>query len=273
MTHGGVIKHYFVDEAGDLTLFDKRRRIVVGKEGVSRCFMMGLVDLPDPEDAHRKLEELRKELLNDPYFRGVPSMQPEAKKTAACFHANNDLPEVRREVLKLLPSLNAKVLVAIKRKNVLAEYHKQLYENTGEKFKTNAVYDELVKIVFYGKLHSADENRIVFARLGKAKREKALREALIETKQTFDKRWGRKPDPLTCIEAAYPTESAGLQIADYYLWALQRMYEKQEDRFYSLLQDQYRLIRDLDDTRNKPYGEYYKDSNKLDLQKMLPVAS
>lgn len=273
MTAEKVVKHYFVDEAGDLTLFDRRKRIVVGRQGVSRCFMVGLVDFPAPEEARRKLEELRADLLADPYFRNVPSMQPEAKKTAACFHANNDLPEVRREVLRLLPSFNAKVLVAVKRKNVLAEHHKLLYESKGEKFKTNAVYDELVKIVCHNKLHSADENRIVFARLGKANREKALREALVETKQEFDRRWGKRPDPPMRIEAAYPTESAGLQVADYYLWALQRMYEKQEDRFFYLLQSQYRLIRDLDDTRNKPYGEYYKDSNPLDLQKMLPVAS
>lgn len=235
--------------------------------------MVALVDLPDPGEAHEKLEELRGELLADPYFRDVPSMQPEQKKTASCFHANNDLPEVRREVFKLLPSFDAKVLVAIKRKDVLVEYYKDLYERTGEKFKTNVVYDELVKIVCYNKLHSADENRIVFARLGKAKREKALREALLETKQAFDRKWGKKPDPPIHIEASYPTESAGLQIADYYLWALQRMYERQEDRFFRLLEPQYRLIRDLDDTRNKPYGEYYKDSNKLRLEKMLPVIS
>lgn len=273
MAAGKVVKHYFVDEAGDLTLFDRRKRIVVGKEGISKCFMVGLVDLPDPDEAHRKLEELRAGLLADPYFRGVPSMQPKEKKTAVCFHANNDLPEVRREVFKLLPSFDAKVLIAIKRKAVLAEHYKDLYENKGEKFKPDTVYDELVKIVCYNKLHSADENRIVFARRGKAKRERALREALIETKSAFDKKWGKRPDPPTHIDAAYPTESAGLQVADYYLWAIQRMYERQEDRFFRLLESQYRLIRDLDDTRNKPYGEYYKDSNRLELEKILPVAS
>lgn len=267
------VKHYFVDEAGDLTLFDKRKRIVVGKEGVSRCFMVDLVDLPNPDEAYRKLEELRAELLDDPYFRGVPSMQPQAKKTAVCFHANEDLPEVRREVFKLLSSVEAKVLIAIKRKSALAEHHRELYKCTGEKFKPDTVYDELVKIVFYNKLHSADENRIVFARRGKAKRERALREALIDTKRTFDERWGKQPDPPTRINAAYPTESAGLQVADYYLWAIQRMYERKEDRYFRLLESRYRLVRDLDDTRNKPYGEYYKDSNKLELGKILPVTS
>ncbi len=268
-----TIKHYFVDEAGDLTLFDRRKRIIVGKEGASRCFMVGLVDLPNPEEARGKLDELRKELLSDPYFRGVPSMQPEANKTAAHFHAKDDLPEVRREVFRLLASLDAKVLVAIKRKEDLAKYYRELHKKTGEKFRPDTVYDELIKINFYDKLHSADENRIVFARRGKHKREQALRKALIETKQKFDNNWGKRPDPPNTLRAAYPSEFAGLQVADYYLWAIHRMYERGEDRFFRLLESRYRLIRDLDDTRNKEYGEYYHDKNKLTLEKILPVPS
>jgi hypothetical protein len=40
--------------------------------------------------------------LADPYFKGVPSMQADAKKTALFFHAKDDLPEVRREVFRVL---------------------------------------------------------------------------------------------------------------------------------------------------------------------------
>ena len=49
-----------------------------------------------------ELAALRAQLLSDPYFKGVPSMLPEAKKTALFFHAKDDLPEVRREVFKVL---------------------------------------------------------------------------------------------------------------------------------------------------------------------------
>lgn len=35
------IRYYFVDEAGDLSLFDKKKRIVLGKPGVSDFFMLG----------------------------------------------------------------------------------------------------------------------------------------------------------------------------------------------------------------------------------------
>jgi hypothetical protein len=115
-----IIKHYFVDEAGDLTLFNKRKQIVVGNEGSSSCFMVGMADILRPDDVKQKLDELRQELLNDPYFRAVPSMQPEQKKTAICFHAKDDLPEVRREVFKLLPSFEARIIIAVRRKLPMA---------------------------------------------------------------------------------------------------------------------------------------------------------
>src|SRR5687767_8534598 len=130
MTRGGEVKHYFVDEAGDLTLFNKRGRIIVGNEGVSRCFMLGLLELPDPALAHKKLEELRQELLANHYFSSAPSMQVKGNKTAIAFHANNDLPEVRYEVMRLLPSFDAKAIVGIRRKQQLAEHYKLIYLRT-----------------------------------------------------------------------------------------------------------------------------------------------
>jgi hypothetical protein len=92
----GSVRHYFVDEAGDGTLFDRRGRVILGTHGCSRFFILGLVDLPDPDAVDRELEDLWAQLLADPYFAGVPSMQPQARKTAQAFHSKDDLPEVRR---------------------------------------------------------------------------------------------------------------------------------------------------------------------------------
>ncbi|MDY0082359.1 MAG: hypothetical protein RBR74_04195 [Ignavibacteriaceae bacterium] len=68
-----------------------------------------------------------------------------------------------------------------------------------------------------------------------------------------------------------PTEVNGLQAIDYYLWALQGFYEKGETRFFDYVQSDFRLIMDLDDKRNKEYGEWYSDKNKLDLKKIKLV--
>jgi hypothetical protein len=58
---------------------------------------------------------------------------------------------------------------------------------------------------------------------------------------------------------------------DYFLWALQRLYERREERFFLLLAPQYRLVMDLDDNRRRPYGEWYSDYNPLSLEKIEPV--
>ncbi|MGH9421525.1 MAG: DUF3800 domain-containing protein, partial [Thermoanaerobaculia bacterium] len=65
----------------------------------------------------------------------------------------------------------------------------------------------------------------------------------------------------------------GLQAIDYFLWALQRFYERREDRYFAPLAAHYRVVMDLDDTRRKAYGEWYTDSNPLSMEKLKPVTS
>lgn len=270
MAERRLVNNYYVDEAGDLTLFNKCGHTIVGKEGVSWVFMVGVAYLPDPKLAHHKLEHLRDKLLADPYFKGVPSMQPERKKTAICFHATDDLPEVRREIFKLLPEFGAKVQVAIKRKEYLVKTARLLHQRK-TKLSPDDVYDDLVKRLFKTGLHTAEKNRIVFARRGKVRR-RALENAIKKAKINFEKKTGICSESKTVIFSAYPSQYPGLQVIDYYLWALQRMFERAEDRFFRLLAPAYRLVMDLDDTRNKPYGQWYSDSNPLELNKIKPVA-
>jgi hypothetical protein len=52
----------------------------------------------------------------------------------------------------------------------------------------------------------------------------------------------------------------GLQLADYCLWALQRLYERGEDRFLNLIAAKVGLIHDVDDIRKSGAGEYYNKS-------------
>ncbi len=267
-----IIKHLFIDEAGDLTLFNKRGKNIVGNEGVSHLFMIGLIYLPNPAFAREKLEELRRDLLADKYFRKIPSFQPERKKMAICFHAKDDLPEVRREVFRLLPALEAKVSIAIRRKNVLAEEAKRLFETEDRKITPNQIYDSLVSRVLRDQLHQADENRIVFARRGKTFRHAAFEDSIIHAKRGFAERWGESHDKPCLIDSGFPSEFAGLQIVDYYLWAVQRMFEREEERFFCSVASDYELILDLDDKRNREKGEIYSEHNPLEMEKIKPVA-
>ena len=264
-------KHFFVDEAGDLTLFDKKGRSLVGKEGVSNYFMVGFIELPDPDEAHEELELLRRYLLQDPYFSGVPSLQPETKRTASAFHAKDDPSEVRYEVIRTLPELGGKVVVAIRRKDALVRQFRAIYEQTGQKVRSDAVYDELVTEIFHRRLHPVNDNRVVFARRGKKDRAKALEKAIMKAGVYRTRRI--RPRMPGSVWSAFPHEEAGLQVVDYYLWAVQRVFERGEERFYRVLEPQYELIIDVDDKRRRRGGEWYTPENKLSAKKIKPFAS
>jgi hypothetical protein len=265
-----TIHHYFVDEAGDLTLFDKRGRRIIGNAGVSKYFMVGVALIPNPSFVSTELEKLRSSILSDPYFKNVPSLQVSRKKTAVCFHAKDDLPEIRREVFKLFPSFKTKILVAIRRKKSVADIAELTFSLLRQKLNTNQIYDDLVKRLFKNLLHKADTNEITFARRGKSVREEALRQAIKKAQLNFQQKWNIESSQPINIFPCYPSESAGLQVVDYYLWALQRLFERGEERFFLAIENDYRLIMDLDDTRKKEYGEWYSDSNPLRTEKIMP---
>ena len=52
------IKHYFVDEAGDPTLFDARGRVIAGTEGCSSHFILGVLSAVDPMALNQRVSEL-----------------------------------------------------------------------------------------------------------------------------------------------------------------------------------------------------------------------
>ena len=61
-------RYYFIDEGGDSILFSRTGKVLIGSEGGSRFFMLGLLEAPDPTALRRILGDLRARLMSDPYF-------------------------------------------------------------------------------------------------------------------------------------------------------------------------------------------------------------
>lgn len=229
--HSQTISRYYVDEAGDSTLFAERGRVLIGTPGCSRFFILGFVEICDPERVTSELEELRSALLADPYFHGVPSMQADGRKTALAFHAKDDLPEVRREVLALLLRQDLHFRAAVKDKMQVLHY---VQERSGTdspyRYHPNELYDYLVRALFKNELHKADAYEVYFSKRGKADRTDALRSALEQARARFQDQWGIPGNATIMIHGVNPVYCAGVQVADYMLWALQRYYERGEGR-------------------------------------------
>lgn len=261
-----VVRYYFVDEAGDPMLFNRKKQIVVGNAGCSTYFMLGKVDLDEPATMADELESLRQRLLADPYFKGVPSMQPEQKKTALGFHATDDLPEVRREVFKWLADQPIRFYAVIRHKRVIAE---KVREHNRKKptyrYHPNQLYDRCISQLFRERLHKHDGYKIYFARRGSSDRTEALRNALEAARTSFYEKWGIAGTAPIEIVPSKSSDVVCLQVVDYCLWALQRFYERGEDRFLNLLASKVGLIHDVDDTRKSGAGAYYSKNNPLTL--------
>jgi len=255
---------YFVDEASDPTLFAKRGRIVIGSEGVSRFFILGKVDIEDPPAVGQQLEGLRRKILADPYFKDVPSMQPERRKTALAFHATEDLPEVRREVFQFLSSQSIRFYAVVRDKRALLSYVQQENErNPGYRYNPNELYHVLVQELFAPLRSMADRVNICYATRGSRSRTQAFQRALDEANAKFKESFGFERKAIVSVTPSTPGQTPCLQIVDYYLWALQRFYEKGEDRFIELVWPQVGDIHDLDFRQEGRLGCYFGKNRPL----------
>lgn len=269
MNNRQFIRNYFVDEAGDPNIFSSRGKIIVDTFGCSKYFILGVLDIPSPEDFGKKLIQLRLDLLSDPYFSDVPSMQLDSRKTALAFHAKDDIPEVRKEVFSLLSECDLKFYAVVRDKSSVINYVKQMNEKKPDyRYHPNELYDYMIRRLFRDKLHKDDSYSICFARRGKSDRTVALKESLENARENFYKKWGVLGAAPINVYASSNLESPGLQAVDYFLWSLQRLYERHEERYVIYLWQLIHLVHDIDDTRNKIYGVYYTQKNPLRLDKI-----
>lgn len=260
------ICHYFVDEAGDGTLFNAKGKEIIGEEGCSRYFMLGILEVSDPPTLNDALETLRKRLLADPYFRKVPSMQPEYKKTALAFHAKDDVAEVRREVFSELLKHDGLRFYAVVRDKFGVLNEVRSYRN--KRYHPNLLYDQLTTRLFKDRLHKESAYHITFATRGTTDRTKALKTALEDARKRFEKKWDIRSEATIQIQALPAAVNPCIQAADYFLWAIQRCFERREDRYLEYVWSRCHLVWDVDDRRKTKYGVYYSQKTPLRLENL-----
>jgi hypothetical protein len=257
--------HYFIDEAGDSTLFDRHGNVIIGNEGNSRFFILGLLKAGDPYSLRRNMDHLREAIINDPYFEGVPSLDPNRERTAIAFHAKDDPPEVRYKVFELLRQRDDISFIAIvceKSKRLDYVLGRQESDSTYH-YHPDEMYDYLCRRLFKDRLHLADEYQVIFAQRGSKKRTQALERQLDIAQERRLQEIPKDERPKIHVRSGLSKYNAGLQAVDYYLWALQRCYERGEDRFLRNIRNHCKLIMDIDDKRNNEYGEYYNNKNPI----------
>jgi len=256
---------YFVDEAGDGILFGRKGRLRLTDRDARQFFMLGMVSCNNDQEAAEQLETLRQALLGNPLYSGIASMDPEAGKTARLFHAKNDHNEIRAKVFELLIGIDFKFFAVIKDMRKVLEYVRNRNQmDTSYKYHPNELYDLTTRMLFKERLHKHSSYQITFARRGKSDRTQALKDQLIRARVRFQTEHSGEPEHVELkINPSYPSLSPCLQIADYALWALQRCYERGEDRFLRAIWEKVSFIHDVDYPSGKPYGRFYTRKSSL----------
>lgn len=256
---------YCVDEAGDSVLWGRRGKALIGTEGCSSYFILGMVQVKDAARLQTEAEGLRQQILADPYFRSVPSLDPAKRRTATAFHAKDDPPEVRRDFFSLLLRHGIEFHAVVRDKKevarVVSEF-RALHPNYA--YKQNQLYDDLARRLFHDKLHIEDSYSVLFSRRWTSDRTQALQQALQHARDKHCLRSGIATAAPIAVYAASSVERIELQAVDYYLWALQRAYERGEDRYLQLVWPQVHCVWDCDDTREDKAGVRYTKEKPLD---------
>lgn len=254
---------FFVDESGDLIFFNKRGKPVhLGENGTSRFFLIGTARIDeDLGSVAEQFNQLKNDLLNNPFCKHIPSMQ----ETKVEFHAKNDCSIVKNEVFKLLRGLNAEVQVVVRRKEMILDQAMKTYKLTGTKRMINEkeLYHNMI-IRLFRNLPDSQDCSMVFSERGKTFSDNSLAEALGKARNLGVS--GQTAQ--TIIRKMSSKENIGLQIVDYFLWTILQMYEHDNYDYFGLLKDKYKLIMDVDDLRTSEIGVLYGEKNEISLDKI-----
>jgi len=254
---------YYVDESGDFTLFDKKGIPVSAVKGVSKTVMLGALNIKT-NNFPESFSSFKDGVLSNPIFQARPSF----KKTQLQFHAADDHSAIRLEVFNYIASIGCSVQAVVRRKSALIEQAKTQFEYTSNKMTDKQLYGDLATRLFKQNIHKAARYNIYFSSRAKTFTNHSLDEALRSTKEKFiaaNNITSTSDFKVFCVQ---PQNHPELQIIDYCLWALQRMYELKDDTFFNMIKDKFSFILDVDDKTGSLAGRHYWRKNPISLAKI-----
>jgi len=101
---------------------------------------------------------------------------------------------------------------------------------------------------------------------------KIIWQALEKAMHTFKEKWGKENNTDIRIFIQEPSEIVPLQVIDYLLWTVYRVYTSNEMRYYNFISDKIKLVIDIFDSKHYP-NNYYTKKNPLDTKKISPLNS
>ena len=233
--------HRFLDEAGDMTFYGKGRVPILGENGVSHCFILGMVKFhADLLPIREKLFELQNTIPQHPYYKGVPSIEKRVRKGGFYFHAKDDIPELRKEFFDFIKTIDCSFYAVVAHKNY------GIFERKHHG-KSNEMYADLLSHLIEGE-EDTNFQRLVYniASLQSSTDFLNLKSAFEKAKSQYvqinpNAEFERKIDFNVQPFTADPL----LSVVDYICWAVQRKFETGEDRFMNYMEGKIKGILEI----------------------------
>ncbi len=235
--------HRFIDEVGDTTFFGDGKEIILGTKGVSLVFGLVIVRIDRPPDeVSKEIIALHRQVETDPLLNTIPSVIKRVSRGGFFFHACKGSDDVRTVFLHYLRTLpcEAEVIVARKIPSLFSRKHHG---------KDDEFYADVLSHLIKNRLKRPQRLVLNIAQRGSSTRTKVLDEALAKALGRAGKHW--PPDQLQAeiiFNTQTPLTEPLLTVPDYIGWAVQRVFEKGEIRFYDYLREKIRLVVDLYDS-------------------------
>jgi len=236
-------EHRFFDEAGDTTFYGKGRIPLIGKNGSSNVFILGMVTFNEPLQPIRdEIIRLQQEIETSPYYRNVPSVIKRVqKKGKYFFHAKDDLPEIKKEFFDFIKTIDCSIQVAVGRKNI------DIFENQHNR-KEAAFYADLLSYLIKDEFLKHPRMVLNIAERASSTAINNLENGLQKAKDRFRKKYPEKENKTKVSFTVQKfTDEPLLVLADYLCWTVQRIFEKGETRYYDYVIDQIEVVIDVYD--------------------------
>jgi len=211
------------------------------------------------QEVRSEIVALQKEVEADPLLNTIPSVVKRARRGGFFFHASKDMPEVRSVFLRYLHQLPCEAEIVIARK--IPALFALKHHGQDEEF-----YADVLSHLIKRRLKRPQRLVLNIAERGSSTRARVLDAALAKAIGRAGKRWAAddlKGEVVFNIQT--PTREPLLNVADYLGWAVQRVFERGETRFYDYLLEKIRLVVDLYDSENYEGSRNYYDHHRSPL--------
>jgi len=275
------LNHRFLDEAGDTAFYGKGKKKIVGSNGVSNCFIVGMVKFKQPlSDLRKAVNELQQKVSSDPFY-DVISVRKKKEAQGYYFHATDDIPEVRKLFFDFIKTVDCSFEAVVGRKSI------EHYE-TKHKGKEQYFYADMLSHLLKNKLNKEGRLVLHIAERGKSTKNHNLELALEKAKERManstnlknfmntEEWWNHdhvsRKDIIANVvfNVTQPLQEPLLNVADYFCWAVQNVFEKGETRFYNYLKEKIPLVIDVyDGDKYKNWGNYYGPKNPLTAENKI----